>query len=267
MEKVKCPSCRKDRTIPYLRTSEFNYVRCKNCGLVYQDPSPSFKDLKTKVYIEKYFEYELRNEANFVNLMELNLRDLGFRELTALWGKKRKFLDIGCATGLLLHKMNRAGWIVEGVELTKRSAEYAKKKYKVKVHNKTVERAHFSSGAFEAIHLSHVIEHVPDPRATLKEIFRILKPCGYFVIVTPNVNSFQAKLFGKKWRSAHKDHLTLFSSKTLGSILTETGFKVVKQFSYGGIAKGLAPSFIKSPVDRLARMLNWGDVTAFLCTK
>ncbi len=263
-----CNFCKSKDNFQVIRSEEFRYVKCRKCGLVYQNPQPDFNHLKSKVYVDKYFQYELRNETNFVNLMELNLRDLGFHDLFNLNRiEGKKFLDIGSATGLLLSKMRNKGWDVEGVELTKRSASYAISKYKVKVHNKTLEKVGYKSGTFDAVHMSHVIEHVPDPKETLNEIYRILKKGGYFVIVTPNIDSFQARIFNAKWRSAHKDHLTLFSIKTLKKYLKNSGFKIIRQFSYGGLAKGLPPEFLKKPIDTLVRILNIGDVMAFLCKK
>jgi 2-polyprenyl-3-methyl-5-hydroxy-6-metoxy-1,4-benzoquinol methylase len=234
---------------------------------VYQNPQPDFEHLRKRVYVKKYFNYELRNEKNFVHLMGLNLRDSGFFKLTEKWGKGKRFLDIGCATGLLLAQMRKKGWLVEGIELTKESASYARKKYKVKVHNNVLEKVNFKKETFDAIHMSHVIEHVPDPFQTLKEIHRILKVNGLFLIITPNYGSFQAFWFREKWRSAHKDHLTLFSIRTLSSMLKQVGFRIVCQYSYGGLAKGIPPVFLKPVMDRLSRIFNIGDVMVFLCRK
>ena len=52
------------------------------------------------------------------------------------------------------------------------------------------------------VHFSPVIEHVPDPKGMLKEVRRILRTDGMAIITTPNVLGFQARLFGKDWRSA-----------------------------------------------------------------
>lgn len=267
MISVSCGYCGSEKHKKVFDSPNFSYVQCNRCGLVYQNPQPDFEHLKSKVYINKYFKYELRNENNFVHLMELNLKDSGFLSLTEDWKGKKRFLDIGSATGLLLSRMKKRGWVVEGIELTKDSAQFARKKYGVKVHNKVLEAVKFQEGAFDAIHMSHVIEHVPHPTQTLREIYRVLKKNGLFLIITPNYGSFQAMWFREKWRSAHKDHLTLFSKRTLSSLLKKNGFKILCQYSYGGLAKGIPPVFLKPAMDRLARILNVGDVMVFLCRK
>jgi 2-polyprenyl-3-methyl-5-hydroxy-6-metoxy-1,4-benzoquinol methylase len=268
MENVRCNFCGTDnRSRKVLQSDGFRYVRCRKCGFIYQDPRPSFSHLKNIVYTDKYFNYELRNQDNFFALMKLNLGDFGFDGITARMPARKRFLDIGSATGLLLNHVRSRGWVPVGVELCGKSAEYTKKHFGIHVHNTTLEQVHFPGGYFDAIHMSHIIEHVPDPLFTLKEVRRILKPGGILLIITPNIASLQAFLFGKKWRSAHKDHLQLFSTRTLRMFLENAGLSVKKQFSYGGIGVGLAPAFIKKPVDKIAKALNFGDVTAFMCVK
>jgi len=267
VEEILCPFCNLNKTKPLWKSKDFTYVKCKNCGLVYQNPRYEFSYLCKNVYTEKYFLYELRNEENFYNLMLLNIRDSDFRLFSERFKKKKRFLDIGCATGRLLKKLREEGWSVTGVELCPQSVSYARKKYKLKVYNSTLEKVRFPSASFEAVHLSHVIEHLPEPIKTLCEIKRILVPQGLFLCVTPNVDGFQAKLFKDKWRSSHRDHLTLFSTVTLKKMLEYTGFRILKQFSYGGLAAGLGPLWLKKILDKLAKKFNFGDVTAFLCEK
>jgi hypothetical protein len=94
----------------------------------------------------------------------------------------------------------------------------------------------------------------------LIEIHRILKDNGKLFITTPNINGFQARLYGSRWRSAIFDHLFLFSFQTLKKLLVKTGFKIEKFAVWGGLAAGLAPLWIKRPVDFLAKRLGFGDV-------
>lgn len=131
----------------------------------------------------------------------------------------------------------------------------------------TLEEAAFKAESFTAIHFSHLIEHVPDPRSFLKEVYRVLKPGGYAVITTPNVDGLQARLFGKEWRSAIADHLTLFSKRTLARLIREIGFEIRQTVTWGGLAKGTAPCLIKRPVDFLAKRLGFGDVVLHLAAK
>jgi 2-polyprenyl-3-methyl-5-hydroxy-6-metoxy-1,4-benzoquinol methylase len=272
LEFTACNLCGTVNRRACLSDEDSRYVRCGTCGLVYQNPRYTFDHLKKKVYVNKYFHYELRNQDNFFNLMTLNLRDFRFAAVIGENGKGRRFLDIGSATGLLLKHMKDLGWKTEGIELCRDSAEYARRKFGLKINRMTLEERAFPAGSFDVVHMSHIIEHVPDPSATLNEVFRVLKSGGHLMIVTPCIESFQAMIFRSRWRSAHRDHLTLFSTATLGRYLRKAGFRILKQFSYGGLGiekteKNRLLRFVKPAVDRAVKILNWGDVTAFLCRK
>jgi 2-polyprenyl-3-methyl-5-hydroxy-6-metoxy-1,4-benzoquinol methylase len=258
-ESIRCPGCGSEGARPFLPCDGFAFVRCRACSLVYQDPQPVFDDLRRR-YAGEYFSYELENERNFFGLMRLGLRDIRFEALTAGLAGPRTFLDIGCATGMLIASMKEAGWEASGVDLCRESAEYGMAHRGISIFIGTLEEAAFPAESFAVVHFSHLIEHVPDPRGFLAEVRRILRPGGFALITTPNVDGLQARLFGSRWRSAIADHLTLFSKKTLDRMMKESGFDVRQTVSWGGLAVGTAPGFIKKPVDRLAKGLGFGDV-------
>ena len=262
-ESVPCPGCGGLRARHYLACDGFGFVQCADCSLVYQNPRPVFDDLRRR-YDGKYFSYELENEHNFFGLMKLGLGDIAFDALTSALPAPRRFLDIGCATGMLIEWMKGRGWEASGVDVCRESAEYGMAHRGIRIFIGTLEEAAFPAGSFSVVHFSHLIEHVPDPRSFLGEVRRILAPGGYAVITTPNVDGFQARLFGKGWRSAIADHLVLFSKKTLGRMIRDQGFNVLRTVTWGGLARGTAPAALKKPVDVLAKKWGFGDVVLFL---
>jgi 2-polyprenyl-3-methyl-5-hydroxy-6-metoxy-1,4-benzoquinol methylase len=262
--KTECSLCGKDNARLYLDCTDFKFMKCRECGLVYQNPQPVFEDLKNR-YKDDYFVYELENDENFFNLMKLGLKDIKFFKYKSF--VNNRFLDIGCATGLLVKHMKDRGWDSKGLEICRESAEYGIKKRGVNIIISRLSDAGFNDNYFSVIHFSHVIEHVPLPLNFLKEVYRILAPGGMIIIATPNVDSLQAVLFKDKWRSAIADHLTLFSRKTLKKMLIKAGFKIRKTALWGGLAKGTVPCFIKKPVDRLAKIFRFGDVVLYQAFK
>jgi 2-polyprenyl-3-methyl-5-hydroxy-6-metoxy-1,4-benzoquinol methylase len=266
LESVCCPGCGGERSRLFLPCDGFTFVRCRRCALVYQDPRPVFEDLRRR-YGGQYFSYELENERTFFGLMMMGLRDIGFAQLTAALQGARTFLDIGCATGMLVESMKNSGWDARGVDLCRESAEYGTAHRGIRILVGTLEEAAFPAESFSVVHFSHLIEHVPDPRAFLREVHRVLRPGGFAVITTPNVDGFQARLFRQQWRSAIADHLTLFTRKTLDRMIRETGFDVQRTVTWGGLAVGTAPAAIKRPMDILAKKLGFGDVVLKLAVK
>lgn len=265
-ETIACPLCGGTRARPFLQCQGFAFVRCSDCALVYQNPRPVFEDLRRR-YGPRYFSYELANEANFFGLMRLGLRDIHFQERTAALPRPRAFLDVGCATGMLIESMKKEGWDVSGVDVCRESAEFGREHRGVSIFAGTLEEAALPAGTFAAVHFSHLIEHVPDPRGFLAEVRRVLRPGGYAIITTPNVDGFQARLFGRRWRSAIADHLVLFSKKTLCRLINEAGFTITQTVTWGGLAKGTAPWFIKRPADTLAKKWGFGDVVLCLAVR
>jgi SAM-dependent methyltransferase len=86
---------------------------------------------------------------------------------------------------------------------------------------------HFEPDFFDAIVLYHVIEHMNDPLAELKEVRRILKPYGKLIVGTPDFDCGLSKLFGEKFRLLHDSgHISLFSSVGLLRILKDVMFEV-----------------------------------------
>ena len=48
-------------------------------------------------------------------------------------------------------------------------------------------RLAFADGSFDAIYCSHVLEHVPDDRAAMRELRRILRPGGWAILQVPGL--------------------------------------------------------------------------------
>jgi len=255
---------------PALVCEGFSFVRCKHCELVQRNPQPDKNEILARyssTYGNDYLSYELENEAAFLKLQQLALKDAGFSKMekTLFTAKQLRaesvpsILDIGCATGALLASLRDKGWRVTGVEISP-SAVYAKKEHKLDVRNVPLEENNFPDNSFDVILASHLIEHLNEPKTFLEETYRILKDNGSIFITTPDISGFQSRLFGSRWRSAIFDHLYLFSRRTLSKMLKSVGFKVVSCHSWGGLAAGAAPKTVKKVADFLAKRLNFGDV-------
>ncbi len=266
MEYAACAVCGFETPKPYWDVGDFSFSRCSSCGLVYQYPRPKQSELVQR-YDEDYFTYELENEEAFFGLMKLALKDVGFHsEIEAKEGTGR-FLDVGCATGMLLAELKERGWEEQGVEVCTPSAEYGMKERGVRIFAGILEEAAFPAETFRVVHASHLIEHLGDPAAFLREVYRILLPGGNLIVTTPNVAGFQARVLKARWRSAIADHMYLFSLPLLKRLLKQSGFFVERWKTWGGIASGLAPAPIKFCLDRIAKTAGFGDVMVIRARK
>jgi SAM-dependent methyltransferase len=137
-----------------------------------------------------------------------------------------KVLDVGCGSGDRLLVMKEAGLEPAGVEITP-AADYARDRLGLDVRRGTLEEAAFDAGAFRAVTLHNVLEHVHDPRSLLAEARRVLAPDGWLVVQVPNAASGQARLFGRRWAAldAPRD-LYYYTPAALGRLLESAGFAV-----------------------------------------
>lgn len=194
-------------------------VRCNECGLVYINPrtkSDIIIDSTSKGDDEKYVSQEKGRMETF----EKELKWLN------KYTKKGRLLDVGCAAGFFLNVAKKAKWDAQGVEPNKWLANHGKENYGLKVFAGTLEDAEFKDEEFEVITLWDVIEHMPDPNGSLKEINRIMKPGGTLVVSTPDYSSIFAKIFGRKWWFLLSHHLFYFTPRTMKMMLEQNGFKV-----------------------------------------
>ncbi len=261
-----CPICGGSLFRKSLDCGEYSFSRCASCGLLRQQPLPEERAIEIRYgegHGQDYVEYELANEGPFLTLQLMALSDVGFVD-PRVGGSQRhsdpRFLDVGCATGALLQKMRDQGWTVSGIELCAQSARWAREKRGLEVFEGSAEHAPWEPESFDAVHASHLIEHLRNPRDFIRKARELLVPEGYLYVATPNVDGFQARLFGSRWRSAIFDHLTLFSARTLKMLLQAEGFVIEKTATWGGLAAGTAPLPLTHVADKAAKRFGFGDV-------
>lgn len=131
--------------------------------------------------------------------------------------------------------MSDRGWAVVGVEPDARAADQARAKAGIRVYA-TLAELQSTTERFDAITLSHVLEHVSDPIATLRDCWGMLNVSGRLVVLTPNVKSLGHVWFKGDWRGLEPPrHLFLFSPTTLSVVATRAG---IAGFGVRASAKG-----------------------------
>lgn len=140
-------------------------------------------------------------------------------------------LEVGCGSGTALQSMQQIGWEVFGLDFDEHAVSNARSKG-LDVRQGQLSAQGFADESFDAVVMSHVIEHIPSPVTFLTECHRILKKGGMLVSLTPNARSSLHKQYGRFWRGLEVPrHLQIFTSNSLANIAGRVGFAHVETFT------------------------------------
>jgi SAM-dependent methyltransferase len=247
VEVAKCPVCgcewaRPRFAIPGL---PLRVVDCTECGLGRLHPQPG-PEMIDRFYPPGYYGV---TGAKFVPMVEALVRLVGARHVRMLsrgLARGARVLDVGCGRGVLLSSLADRGFEVHGFEISSAAAAGADPRADIRV-GKDLGEVGYPDASFDEVILWHVLEHLPDPRRTLGEIHRILKPGGRIIVAVPNYSSLQARWSGPAW--FHLDlprHLYQFPVAGLRRLLVNSGYAPrsehhfsLRQNPFGWVQSGL----------------------------
>jgi len=116
-----------------------------------------------------------------------------------------------------------------------------------------------ADGSLDAVTLFHVLEHLPDPRTTLAQIQRKLRPGGLLVIEVPNWSSHMRRLRGLRWQFVLDHHLNHFTAASLNSLVEKSGFQHCAVEFRRTFAINEDQSW-KEPLKQLLCLFGFGDI-------
>jgi len=254
-------------------------VKCKKCSLIYANPRAQLVDhanyeqwepigLLDGVTNDKDHPYRWRVEKE-----SLQVRDYSNTRATLakLYPKRGHIVEVGSSLGYLLKSFQNEGWTVQGIDPWREVMSHTRNVQGFETIPATLEEAGLPDACADVVIMLHVIEHVPDPSATLREIYRILKPGGHLVIETPRYDTVTFKMFGCRERSVRQDgHIYFFTTKTLRETYEKVGFSEVETVFVGrsmtadrllwNVGNFSRSETIKSALKRTSATLNLSSV-------
>lgn len=191
---------------------------CKECRVLYS-VCPIGKD----EIFEKYGDasYDSNSEANdashtYIHYLKKYLP--GF--------PRGKALDIGTGNGSYLKELKAGGVeTVAGVEPSVAPVKAADSEIAPCIVNEVFSESLFEPASFDMVSMFQTIEHIPDTKKTLKEIYNVIAPGGYVYIVCHDYTSFVNRMMGTRSPIYDIEHLQIFSRKGIRLVLEQAGFE------------------------------------------
>lgn len=225
---------------------EFVYCECAKCGTLQIKEIPEL----AKYYPDNYLSFNSETPVGRTAIHRFAARAIGqyFVEGRGFAGKllsrKRpgfagnfpaalrdpelgltfdsRMLDFGCGKGQLLQTLHYFGFrdltgadaFIEGdIELPTA----------VRILKRPLSEL---EPAFDLIIMSHSFEHLPDPKAALRDAFRLLRPGGHLLISMPVIN-FAWEKYGTDWVQLDAPrHLYLFTERAFVDLANDARFSV-----------------------------------------
>lgn len=139
----------------------------------------------------------------------------------APWVEGKDVLDFGCGTGYGAARLAARGASIRGVDVSEEAIAHARATYaRPGLSFERIARIEerplpFADASFDVVLSFQVIEHVPDADAYLREVRRVLRPGGRFILATPDRRT-RLFPFQRPW---NRFHLVEYSAPELARLL------------------------------------------------
>lgn len=234
---TSCPVCKseliqaqflaKDHTVSQ---KEFSIWHCNSCTARFTQDIPEQGAISAFYASDNYISHSDTKKGIINNLYHLvRKRTLVLKRsmvMNEVGMRKGEILDIGCGTGAFLQTMKEAGWVISGLEPDATARNKAAELYSIHPQEpgKLFE---LKSGTYHAITMWHVLEHVHELHAYIKQIGTLLTPNGKLFIAVPNYTSKDADIYKEHWAAWDVPrHLYHFSPVSMEKLLSIHGLKL-----------------------------------------
>ncbi len=134
-------------------------------------------------------------------------------------------LDLCCGTGIVGRNLLNLGWKVRGLDLTPEMAWVASQHFPVKIGS--VEEVPFPENSFDLATLRQSFMLVNGER-TLREVHRILKPGGRFMLIQSiPFSEDDNDVYEQVQWARHINMLTYYRGQDLERVMMDNGFTIV----------------------------------------
>ncbi len=204
----------------HLRTEQYRMKRCRMCSCIWLSNPPAPEEMAFHYGPDYYRGVASAGETSAARRWRKQ------RKIISRFRQSGDILDIGCSSGGFLSTLKGGSWRLHGIEIAPDMAERARLNTGAEVFVGDALNAPFRAESFDVVTSFDVLEHVYQPKNLLEAVFKWLKPGGIFYTTLPNIDSWEARIFGSYWYALELPrHLFHFSPHSLTGVLRTVGFK------------------------------------------
>lgn len=199
--------------------------KCADCNFVFSSRIPLKSELD-EIYKDEFNHTTYFSPITIIRYEKLLANFEPYR-------KTNRILDVGAGCGFFMETAKKNGWDVVGTEISELCIDKCNEKG-LDIYRGELQSINFDPEQFDVIVGLEIIEHVPNPKGMLEEMYRLLRKGGLLYITTPNFNALNRfRLKGQYDVVNYPIHLTYFTPKTLRKTAKIIGFNPKKMCTTG----------------------------------
>lgn len=232
-----CPACDGAASKPFVEIYGFNYHECETCGHLFLQNPPTHDEIAQL--------YQGATEQSHVYVGE----ELFQRRVERIARPKASFcaehitpggvwFDMGCGTAELLSVVRDLGWEARGCEADRAHVEFARGRGIDVLQGYLSELPSELAASVRVLSAFNLLEHLPQPKASLLRLTAPLGPGAHVVIEVPrhpSLSSFSNLIYpGLACRHIYPpDHLHIFTEQSLERVLAAAGLAARAVWVFG----------------------------------
>ena len=226
-EAVPCPGCGETDSKPLVsldrRLKRLPTSMCSHCGLLYTNPMPTDQELST--YYQDYYRFDYQAATTAPKERHLRKRRAEAAKRTAqvegLLSPGMRTLDFGCGSGEFVGAMLEKGFDAHGFEPGDTYGNFARSLYGDRI-SVTGWQDFVATEPFDLVTCFHVVEHLRDPVAAMRQMAEWTRPGGLVYVEVPDLGTDDPN---KGFGALHFAHLTGFNRHNFVVAAARAGLK------------------------------------------
>lgn len=198
-----------------------NVYYCQSCDLaLLGSEQKDYKEYYNEEYRKKFtddLEEKIAN-AEYMHNLHKNFQQDRLDLISPYFDKTKKFLEVGCSSGMFLTHIKDQFQSVAGNEFDETCASFVEKKLGIQVYTQDLDHYNIPNQSFDYIASFQVLEHTENPQFFLSKLKDLLKDDGKIFIEVPNLHDplrvlWNVPAYEKFYY--HEAHTHYFSKKSL----------------------------------------------------